>query len=276
MMKACRLVPLTAAFVLLVSCANRTGNDSAAQAPSTESFVLHSQILNEDRTINVRLPLAYGASAGARPRSFPVLYMPDGGLDEDFPHVTAAVDSLVGERLIRPVIVVGIPNTQRRRDLTSPTSVASEAAIAPKVGGAALFRQFIKKELLPEVNRRYRTTSERSIIGESLAGLFVVETLLEEPRLFTHYIALDPSLWWNHAALLDTARSQLAALDPSPRTLYLASSKDDIGSRVAQFSALIKEVAPARLTLRYDSRPDLTHATIFHGVENTALREALR
>jgi predicted alpha/beta superfamily hydrolase len=202
--------------------------------------------------------------------------MPDGGLDEDFLHVTAAVDSLVGERLIRPVIVVGIPNTQRRRDLTSPTSVASEAAIAPKVGGAALFRQFIKDELLPEVNRRYRTTSERAIIGESLAGLFVVETLLEEPRLFTHYVALDPSLWWNHAALSDTARLRLAALDPSPRTLYLASSKDDIDSRVAQFAALVKEVSPVGLRLRYDSRPDLTHATIFRGVEKTALREALQ
>ena len=123
--------------------------------------------------------------------------MPYGGIDEDFPHVVNAVESLVRQGKVRPVIVVGIPNTQRRRDLTGPTEVASDRAIAPKVGGSAAFRQFIREELIPEIDRRYKTTAERGIIGESLAGLFVVETFLEEPSLFTHYVALDPSLWWN-------------------------------------------------------------------------------
>jgi hypothetical protein len=52
-----------------------------------------------------------------------------------------------------------------------------------------------------------------AIVGESLAGLFVVETFLEQSSLFTHYLALDPSLWWSGGALIDSAASRRAALD---------------------------------------------------------------
>jgi len=99
---------------------------------------------------------------------------------------------------MRPFILVGIENTARRRDLTGPTTSAEDKKIAPKVGGSAAFRQFIREELIPTVKQRYRTTAETAIVGESLAGLFVVETLLLEPGLFDTYLAFDPSLWWNN------------------------------------------------------------------------------
>lgn len=44
------------------------------------------------------------------------------------------------------------------------------------------FRKFIRDELMPEIRGRYRTTAETAIVGESLAGLFVVETFLLEPE----------------------------------------------------------------------------------------------
>ena len=69
------------------------------------------------------------------------------------------------------------------------------------MGGSQAYRTFIRTELMPEVARRYRTTSESAIVGESLAGLFVVETLALEPDLFDTYIAIDPSLWWNDGML---------------------------------------------------------------------------
>jgi predicted alpha/beta superfamily hydrolase len=203
--------------------------------------------------------------------------MPDGGLDEDFPHVVHTVDSLIALGAIRPVIVVGIPNTERRRDLTGPTRVSSDSAIAPRVGGSAAFRRFLRDELIPAVRARYRTTGERAIVGESLAGLFVVETFLAEPALFEHYVALDPSLWWNGGALVDSAPARLTALDSVPRSLYLASSNvPDIAAPTARLAALLRTAPPRGLAWVYAPRPDLTHATIFRGVGPAALARALR
>ena len=208
-----------------------------------DSFTVRSRFLGEARLINVHVPAAY--HAGSATSRFPVLYMPDGGLDEDFPHIVHMVDSLTARGLIRPVIIVGVPNTERRRDLTGPTRVKSDSEIAPHVGGSANFRRFIQEELFPEIERRYRTTPERSIIGESLAGLFIVETFLETPQLFTHYIAFDPSVWWNNGALIASAAARIARFDAAPRTLYLACSHEPstaVGS--ATLDSLLKVASP--------------------------------
>ena len=244
----------------------------ADSVPAHDAFIVQSKALGEARPINVHVPAHYRAS-----EPLPVLYMPDGGLDEDFPHVVRAVDSLISIGAIRRVIVVGVPNTQRRRDLTGYTSVKSDSAIAPVVGGSAAFREFLRDELIPEIDRRYRTTRERAIVGESLAGLFVVETFLNDPTLFTHYVALDPSLWWNKGALVESAGARIAAFGPSPRSLYLASSVEpSTATGCARIDVLLKAAAPRGLRWSYTPRPDLTHANIFSSLELTALTEALR
>ena len=242
--------------------------------PAHDTFTVASRALGEARSVNVHTPPGYHASSAAR---FPALYMPDGGLDEDFPHVVHTVDSLIALGAIRPVIVVGIPNTERRRDLTGPTRVKSDSAIAPRVGGSAAFRRFFRDELIPAVRARYRTTEERAIVGESLAGLFVVETFLAEPVLFDHYVALDPSVWWNGGALVDSAAARLTAADSAPRTLYLASSNvPEIAAGTARLAAQLRTVSPPGLAWVYAPRPDLTHATIFREAGPAALARALR
>ena len=239
--------------------------------PPYDTLTVASRAIGEARRINVHVPTAYSASATAR---FPVLYMPDGGLDEDFPHVVNTVDSLISLGAIRPVIVVGIPNTERRRDLTGPTRVHSDSAIAPHVGGSAAFRRFIRDELMPVVRQRYRTTDERSIVGESLAGLFIVETFLLEPAMFDHYVAFDPSVWWNNGALVDSAAAHIAALDNKPRMLFIGTSADmtDVAARLA---ALLRD-GGTKLTFEYAPRKDLTHATIFRALAPRALVRTLR
>src|SRR5262249_14962133 len=154
------------------------------------------------RRINVHMPPGYADSSGAR---LPVLYMPDGGLAEDFLHIAGLVQVSVSNGTMRPFLLVGIENTERRRDLTGPTDNEEDKKIAPRVGGSKAFRKFIREELMPQVKSRYRTTNETAIIGESLAGLFVVETFLLEPALFDTYIAVDPSLWWNNQKLVAEA-----------------------------------------------------------------------
>ena len=122
------------------------------------------------------------------------------------------------------MILVGIANTQRRRDLTGFTEVEKDREIAPVVGGSEKFRAFIKEELFPEINKRYRTTNEKSIIGESLSGLFVVETFLLTPDMFDNYIAFDPSLWWNNHSLVKTAKQHLENFPKTEKRIWFAGS----------------------------------------------------
>ncbi len=264
---------IVVALMMTTSLGAQPAPPQVDSIPARDTFSIDSRALGEARSINVHVPRGYG-TRGAR---FPTLYMPDGGLDEDFPHVVNTVDSLIALGVIRPVIVVGIPNTQRRRDLTGPTRVASDSAIAPRVGGSAAFRRFIRDELIPAVRARYRTTDERSIVGESLAGLFVVETFLTEPSLFTHYVALDPSVWWNRGVLVDSAATHLAAFDRARRTIFLSNSNvEEIASGTSRLVAAIRKSAPPGLVFTYEPRADLTHATIFRGVGPAALARALR
>src|SRR5689334_406873 len=149
-------------WILLPAPAAHAQSGASAPLVIGETFTIASKTLGETRRINVYLPPAYSTSAATR---LPVLYMPDGGMAEDFLHVAGLVQVSVGNGTMRPFILVGIENTERRRDLTGPTRIADDRKIAPRVGGSAEFRKFIRTELMPEVERRYRTTPERAIIG---------------------------------------------------------------------------------------------------------------
>jgi len=194
--------------------------------------------------------------------------MPDGGIDEDFPHVVRTVDSLVAIGAIPPMIVVGVPNTERRRDLTGPTRVSSDSTIAPHVGRSGAFRQFFRQELIPTIDARYATTRERAIIGESLAGLFVVETLLREPLLFDRYVAFDPSLWWNGGALVDSASTLLSWFTPAHRREAIVrrqlarrhQGRDDTPGGRAHLIGAKGVVVALRATAGAHTRDDLRRA----------------
>ncbi len=234
--------------------------------PPHDSFVIQSQRLQEARTINVYRPPADAAVA------HPVLYMPDGGVAEDFPHVAATVDAGIRAGRIAPLLMVGIENTQRRRDMTGPTQVDSDRRIAPVVGGSAAFRAFIAEELVPEIDRRYRTTGARGIIGESLAGLFIVETLFEQPALFDTWIAFSPSLWWNDAALTRSADARLQRMPGLQGRMLLAwGDEDNIGPHAQALSDTVRRAGPAHLQWQALPRPDLRHDTIYTALEAMAI-----
>lgn len=242
-----------------------------------QTFTLESKALGETRRINVYLPSVYADLATGR---LPVLYMPDGGLGEDFLHVAGLVQVLTGNGTMRPFILVGIENTQRRRDLTGPTTSAEDRKIAPKVGGSAAYRRFIREELMPQVRQRYRTTSETAIVGESLAGLFVVETLLLEPKLFDTYLAFDPSLWWNNGQLAAQAGTLLRAAGRPSVAVYLATSSQGELKATRQLQEAAEPEATRSGTWgyewHYELMPEETHATIYHPAALRAFRAVFK
>jgi predicted alpha/beta superfamily hydrolase len=236
-----------------------------------ETFTIPSKALNEVRRINVYKPPAWDEPADA---ARPVLYMPDGGMAEDFLHVAGLVQVSVGNGSMRPVILVGVENTQRRRDMTGPTDNPEDKKIAPVVGGSAAFRTFFRTELMPYITSRYRTTAESAIMGESLAGLFVVETLLLEPDLFDSYVAFDPSLWWNNKALLLSAAERLKSTRTRKTAVYLASSSEkELAQLTGELAAVLKTQASPTLQSHYLPMPGETHATIYHPAALRALRQ---
>lgn len=267
-------------FAVLLSIASITSAQSrpvkapAETAPLVigETFTISSKVLGEVRRINVYKPPGYAESSTLR---LPVLYMPDGGIGEDFLHVAGLVQVSVGNGTMRPFLLVGIENTERRRDMTGPTENEEDKKIAPRVGGSEAFRNFIRTELMPSVQSRYRTTNETAIVGESLAGLFVVETLLLEPGLFDTYIAFDPSLWWNNDKLLRSAGQRLRVRPASKVTLYIASSKD-MGDLASKLAAVLKEGAFPGLVWHHEPMPDEQHSTIYHPAALRAFRRVFK
>jgi predicted alpha/beta superfamily hydrolase len=129
---------------------------------------------------------------------------------------------------------------------------------------------------MPEIQRRYRTTGETALVGESLAGLFVVETLLLEPALFDTYLAFDPSLWWNNGQLASRAPTLLQSYRGSPRRAYLATSSQGDTTATRQLSAALNREAARGLSGRYRPMPEETHQTIYHPAALWALRLAFK
>jgi len=235
--------------------------------PAHDTFKIQSKTLGELRLINVWLPENYKLND----ENYPVLYMPDGGIKEDFPHIANTIAELIKTKKIKPFILVGIENTQRRRDLTGPTEIKKDKEIAPVVGGSAQFRTFIKDELFQEISKRYRTNTEKGILGESLAGLFVTETFLLHPEMFTYYIAFDPSLWWNNDGLLKIAKHQLNTSFTVPKRFWFAGSDaKDIYKNTGHLAKILKTVKISNLQWKYAPEPKEQHNTIFRATKEKA------
>jgi predicted alpha/beta superfamily hydrolase len=272
-MRRRRLVVTALALNLFAASLGLSGQAAAAASAAPlsigETWTIDSAALGERRRINVYLPA--GLASGA---ALPVMYMPDGGMLEDFLHVAGLLQVGAGNGTTRPFLLVGIENTERRRDLTGPTENAKDRSIAPRVGGSQAYRNFIRKELMPEVARRYQVTFEKVIVGESLAGLFVVETLVTEPDLFDTYIAIDPSLWWNDGALAKKVYSAPLAMK-GKKVLYIATSAD--GRTAVDGAALGASLRKSPgLSFSYDDWPGETHATIYHPAALKAFRAVLK
>lgn len=268
----CDLLGSICLAAILLGITRARAADKPAPLAFGETFTIDSKALGETRRINVYRPP--GLPADSR---LSVLYMPDGGMAEDFVHIAGLVQVSVGNQTMRPFLLVGIENTERRRDMTGPNQNAGDRRIAPRVGGSAAFRKFLREELMPQIKQHYRTTSETAVVGESLAGLFVVETLLREPDLFDTYIAIDPSLWWNGQKLIVEAGKHLRSRPDLKTQLFLGSSgEEQIPGVFQRFADVLQKNAPPGLRWHAVTLPEEKHATVYHPMALKAFREVFK
>lgn len=185
---------------------------------------IYSTILGEKRAAWIYVPRQEANPAMAR-KTFPVIYLLDG--NEHFGYVTSLVRQFSEgfTHFLPEMIIVGIPNTDRIRDLT-PTPMREspdlDSATLAKTGGGQAFLRFLEKELIPYMDSAYPTAPYRTFIGHSLGGLMVIEALMHHRHVFNAYISIDPSLWYDNRKLLKESRVLLASGDFSRETLYLA------------------------------------------------------
>ena len=234
------------------------------------SYALPSKVLGDTRRLNVYLPPHYGDAA----RRFPVLVLLDGGEAEDFHHITGLAQVTAFNGAVEELIVVGIEGVDRRHDLASPSSDPQDVKLDPTSGGAAAYRRFLVEEVKPWIAAHYRVSGRYGLIGESLAGLFAVETLLRAPQSFDDYIAASPSLWWDKEGLSREAAADFAQGDFRGRQLWLSIGNEGatMQEAVDRVVAAAKTANPQGFVLHYDPRPTERHDTIYEPTAIAALR----
>lgn len=194
-----------------------------------ESIKLSSKIMEEDRTILIRVPGNYEKDTD---KKYPVLYTLDG--NTHFKRVVGTIEWLSeSSAMIEEHIVVAITNTQRFRDLST-----SKMERNPTAGGADKFLKFIKEELIPYVDKNYRTNPFKTLAGHSLAGLFTVHTMMTQTNLFNAYIAMAPALGYNSAELITRTETLLKADNNLPTFLYMTLGNEP--RRLPNFNNLAK------------------------------------
>ena len=258
-----------AATLLACAPADAAQQRTAATGDSIvlgHSYSLPAPGLGDQRIINVSLPADYAKNPT---KTYPVLYLIDGGVDQDFVHIVGARQLGAAWERMQDAIVVGIASKDRRRELVGPTKDAALLANYPTAGHSALFRSFLRDQVKPFVAANFRSNGKSGVIGESLAGLFIAETYLREPGLFDAYAAISPSFWWDNAAL---SREAAALIGPRQRgkRLYLATANEGADMQ-ADVDRMVAALGGTR-NWCYAHRDDLTHATIYHAIAPTALQ----
>lgn len=221
-----------------------------------------SKILGGERHISVYLPPSYEHAPATR---YPVLYLVDG--DYHYAYVAALLEQMagVGEQIPEAILVAVGENGKKdfRREVSPDFG---------KGGDAAKLRAFLRNELIPAIDKRYRTTEYKALLGQSLAGLFAVDTLLEAPESFNAYVAVSPALWWDDKGPLRKAESVLKA-KPGLKSRLFLSLGNERGMGVMEFVGLLENAAPRTLQWKFTRFEAENHGAIMLPALQWALKQ---
>lgn len=227
-----------------------------------ETIGFYSQLLQENRVLNIYLPAGYHPDSL---RTYPVVYLLDGSADEDFIHAVGIVQfgTFTWVDMMPESIVVGIANVDRKRDFTFPTSVEQDKKDFPTTGGSANFIRFFKEELKPLIEKNYKTSGVSTIVGQSLGGLLATEILFKQPEMFDNFIIVSPSIWWDNESLW----TFLPKFKPANKSIYIAVGKKEHELMVKTAKRLGEELATqnvAGFRVHFNLLQNENHADIFH------------
>jgi hypothetical protein len=231
-----------------------------------DRLMISSKILNEDRQILIRLPRDYHNSD----KRYPVLYVLDG--EFFFYQAISAVDflsecSYIYNNPMPEMIVAGIVNVDRNRDYT-PTYAPNQlgSLYYPTSGKADLFLKFFEKELIPEIDNKYRTQPFRALAGWSFGGLFTIHAYTNKPELFSAYLAISPSLWWDkdlYVSKFDSIYKNFQFRDKKLTITWGSLEGGNIGRTVKNgFVPIMEKMIPEKYLFNFVVIPDEDHSFV--------------
>ena len=183
-------------------------------------FVINSSILDEDRMCLISLPDSYNDSSDVK-KTYPIMILLDGYTH--FKTASGIVHFMSSNRnrnhLMPETIVVAIENVDRERDFTV-TKIKTKRP--NNMGGGRNFLDFIQKELVPYIEKNYRTEPTRTLVGHSLGGLLTLNSYMDKSSIFNAYISIDPSIWWNEEMM----KNKVDSISPISfnKKLYIATA----------------------------------------------------
>ncbi|MBB3062670.1 alpha/beta hydrolase [Microbulbifer rhizosphaerae] len=253
-------VGIKSMVVFLLLCV--LGAAANADAPG-ERITLKSEVLQEERAIQVLLPEGYWID---KDTSYPVVYLLDG--DYNFHGVSGMLDLLANKgQMIPEVILVGIADkgTLRYRENMTPANGDG------KGGNAGQFLNFLEKELKPYIDRHYRSAPNATLVGQSIGGLFTINALLQKPDSFDHYVAISPALWVGDHQLEKTAAELVGKNSYRGKTLHL-SLADETRMGVYGFLEVLDRKEVQGIEWQFTRYGDENH----NSVGLPALRDSLK
>jgi uncharacterized protein len=274
--------PIRSVVVLLLALAGAHSSAEPVSLPRTSIRHVTAKANGVSYKLYVSLPRGYESSQAR----YPVIYV----LDADYSFAIAhnVVEHLAERDHLRWAIVVGIAyggepqyRVNRTRDYTPthvlklPEGVSHQQPYQKHSGGGPKFRDFLRRELVPLIDRSYRTSGERVLVGHSYGGLFATWMMLTESDLFSGYIAVSPSLWYDERMVFDLARSRKQA--SRTHRVYLSAGALEnsmMGSDVQSMSALLHKTAG--VAVRSEVLADETHNSIFPSAFSRGIRWVLK
>ena len=245
------ILMLSSVILVLTSLNLSAGDENRIFLGERVSF--ESKVLGEDRTILVYLPESYGVSD----LKYPVLYLLDGR--SHFLHASGITQFLSTVGSMPQTIVIAITNVDRSRDF-SPTHVDN----IPTSGGAEKFLAFLKKELIPFVDRNYRTSSYRMLAGHSFGGTFTTYAFLEEPSLFKGYIAISPFLMFDDEMVVSLAEKKLKSAYDQVDFFMTIGNEPAYFETLDRFKGILDKKSPSGFNFSYTSYPEENHGSVPH------------
>jgi uncharacterized protein len=241
---------------------------AAAQTPPTSegipiilgtTFEIPSNIYGEQRALQVSTPAGYAQGQ----ERYPVLYMTDG--PAHLAHTRGTVDFLVRSGLMPDVIIVGIANPERDRDLSPGGPFGGDASGAPK-RGSGIFLDFLEQEVIPAVESRYRTSPYRIFSGTSFGGLLALQLLVDRPDQFQAFIAASPTPAWDNEVLKTRIETYFRTEGRTPHSLFVTMGNEEEGdprpNRFDDLCATLSSIQAKGFSWGSKQLPDEEHGSV--------------
>jgi len=255
---------LTFVILYILSGLQTTFGQNETDILMGSKFLIKSNILDEERTCLISLPDSYNESSEVDKR-YPVIILLDG--NTHFKIASGILHFMSSNRnqnnLIPESIIIAIENVDRERDFTV-TKIKTKRP--NNMGGGRIFLNFIEKELLPYIDKKYKTKPFRTLIGHSLGGLLTLNSYMDKNSVFNAYISIDPSIWWNEEMM----KNKVDAISPISldKKLYIATANQGEANykrnkqRHDSIYALIKKKSDKPLNIEIEYFENENHRSV--------------